>query len=156
MKRKDAKIKEAKGRKSRIKGGENRARIVAILMEQPLGFNKLSEEVKLSSPVLSNHLKALIKDGLIQKAFARDGKVVYRVFSKKKAVTFLNAIVSAILLAIIGRKLSAETMDSIRRDLEQVVSEKTESEFTESMIEKMDESKTGSNMKVKDSDMKIN
>ena len=67
--------------------------------------------------------------------------VVYRVVSKKKAVGFLNAVISGILLAIIGRKLSAETLDSIRRDLEKVVSDDVDSEFNENMLKKLDEPK---------------
>ena len=136
---KDAKIKEAQGRESIARRERNKARVLAILMEKPLTFSELKREANLSSPVLTNHLKALSKEGLVQKEISRDENVVYKVVSKKKAVSLLGALFSGMFFYIVGRKLSAETMTSITRDLERVVS-KEESEAFEKELEQSKES----------------
>jgi DNA-binding transcriptional ArsR family regulator len=138
LKRKDAKIKEAQGEMSIAQGNRNRARVVSVLMEKPLTFSELKAAVKLSSPVLTKHLKVLSKEGLIQKALARDNRVVYQVISEKKAVSFIGTLFAGLFLYIVGRNLSAETMDSIRRDLEKMIS-KEDSETWEKELEKESE-----------------
>lgn len=122
MKEKDAKIKEAQGRESIAEGKRNKARVLSILIEKPLTFSELKEKAGISSPVLAKHLKALSEEGLIQKVLARDDLIVYQVISNKKAVSLLGALFANIFFYIVGKKLSAETMNSIRRDLEQVIS----------------------------------
>ena len=140
MKRKDAKIKEAQGRVSIAEGERNKAKVLSTLMKRPLTFSEIKKGVGLSSPVLSKHLKLLTEEGLIQKALSRNDEIVYQVISQKQAVTFLGSLFSAVFFYIVGRTLSVDTMDSIRRDLEKVVSTE-DSESFEEELEKWDESK---------------
>jgi DNA-binding transcriptional regulator GbsR (MarR family) len=138
LKKKDAKIKEAQGRMSIAEGDRNKARVLGILMKKPLAFSELKEAAKLSSPVLSKHLKVLSEEGMIQKALSRDDKVVYQVISEKQAVKFIETLFGSIFLYIFGRKLSAETMDSIRRDLEKMISKEDSEAFVKEFEQKKD------------------
>ena len=138
MKKKDAKIKEAQGRMSIAEGDRNKARVLGILIEKPLTFSELKKAVNLSSPVLSKHLKALSEQGMIQKALSRDDKIVYQVISEKQAVNFIGTLFETFFLNIVGSKLSAETMDSIRRDLEQMISKEDSDAFEKELEQKKD------------------
>ena len=75
------------------------------------------------------------EEEMIQKALSRDDKVVYQVISKKQAVNFIETLFGTFFLYIFGRKLSAETRDSIRRDLEKMIS-KEDSEAWERELER--------------------
>jgi DNA-binding HxlR family transcriptional regulator len=70
LKKKD-KIKEAQGRQSIAEGERNKAKVLGILMKNPLTFSEIKKEVGLSSPVLTKHLRALSEEGLIQKELSR-------------------------------------------------------------------------------------
>jgi DNA-binding HxlR family transcriptional regulator len=135
-KRKDAKIKEAQGRMSIAEGDRNKARVLGILMEKPLTFSELKEAAKLSSPVLSKHLKALSEEGMIQKALSRDDRIVYQVISEKQAVNFIETLFGAFFFYIFGRKPSAETRDSIRRDFEKIISKEDSEAFVKEFEQK--------------------
>lgn len=105
-----------------VEGDRNKAKVLSILMENPLTFSELKKAAKLSSPVLAKHLKALSEEGLVQKNLSRDDRVVYQVLSRKEAVSLIALLFSGFFLYIVGRKLSAETMTSIIRDLEKTIS----------------------------------
>ena len=86
------KAKEAQGRQSIAEGERNKAKVLSILMKKPLTFSEVKKEAGLSAPVLTKHLKALSEEGVVQKAIARDDRIVYQVISKKKAVSLIGAL----------------------------------------------------------------
>ena len=117
-------------------GERNKVRVLSVLMKKPFTFSELKKTVGLSAPVLTKHLKALSEEGLIQKAIARDDRIVYQVISQKKAVGLIGALFAGIFFYIVGNNLSAETMDSIRRDLEQVISKEASEAFEKELEQK--------------------
>ena len=132
--------REAQGRQSIAEGERNKARVLSLLMKKPLTFSELKKDAGLSAPVLTKHLKTLTEEAMIQKAISRDEKVVYQVISEKKAVGLIGALFAGIFFYIVGRKLSAETMDSIRRDLEKAITKETSNEL-EGNLEKWEAQK---------------
>jgi DNA-binding HxlR family transcriptional regulator len=76
MKRKDLKIKEAQGRKSREIGTANLNKLLMHLRYNPSTFTELEKLKLFSKPVLLKHLRTLKKQGLIQKQL-KDDKVIY-------------------------------------------------------------------------------
>jgi DNA-binding transcriptional regulator GbsR (MarR family) len=89
-KRKDERIREAQGQKSRQTARLNEIRVLQALMK-PLTFSELLKETGFSKPVLTKHLKTWIKENAIYKDTIKPdetanpmevGKIVYRRISK--------------------------------------------------------------------------
>ena len=49
------------------RGGDNRIRILDILIEKPLNINKISEELQLDYKTIQHHIHVLEKNNLITK-----------------------------------------------------------------------------------------
>ncbi len=49
------------------RGGDNRIRILDILIEKPLNINKISEELRLDYKTIQHHIHVLEKNNLITK-----------------------------------------------------------------------------------------
>jgi DNA-binding transcriptional ArsR family regulator len=86
-KRKDARIHEAQGQKSRQIASLNVLHVLEILGEKPSSFSELLRETGFSKPVLSKHLQTLTKERAIYKDTIKSdetsdprevGKIVYR------------------------------------------------------------------------------
>ena len=85
-------IKEHQGRKSREKGDMNRGIVFLLILEKPKSFTELLKASELkSTKSLTNHLKKLGEDNLIEKAI-KDGRVVYKlkIFDTQKIVEELE------------------------------------------------------------------
>jgi len=87
-KRKEDKIREALGRKSRQLKTQNQALVYMTIAKKQLSFSELLNETKLSRASLTHHLKLLENEDLIYKdiikpidTFNRSeiGKIVYKV-----------------------------------------------------------------------------
>lgn len=124
LKRKDERIREAQGEKSRQMATLNEIRIFEVLM-RPLTFSELQKEIGLSKPVLSKHLRTMMNDDRIYKdTIKRDetmnlkeiGKIVYRVNSKLAISVIVDAIESTLHLT--NPKFDEEAKAEIKRHLE--------------------------------------
>ena len=49
------------------RGGDNRIRILDVLIEKPLNINKISEELQLDYKTIQHHIHVLEKNNLITK-----------------------------------------------------------------------------------------
>jgi DNA-binding transcriptional regulator GbsR (MarR family) len=87
LKKKDERIREAQGLKSRQTARLNEIRVYHALIEKPLTFSELLKETGFSKPVLAKHLKTLAKENAIHKDTIKPdetanpeevGKIVYR------------------------------------------------------------------------------
>jgi len=62
----------------------NRRKIISIVKESPSTFTELLNSVGLSRPVLTQYLKELLKDGVIERRI-RDERIVYELTQRGKA-----------------------------------------------------------------------
>ena len=125
-KRKDERIREAQGEKSRQTARVNGIRVLQALM-RPLTFSELQEETELSKPVLSKHLRTWINEDTIYKdTIKRDettnpkeiGKIVYRANSKLVIPDIVAAIEHTLHLT--NPKFDEEAKAGIKRHLEEI------------------------------------
>jgi DNA-binding transcriptional regulator GbsR (MarR family) len=91
LKRKDERIRQAQGQKSRQTAKLNEILVLLALMKRPLTFSELLKETEFSRPVLAKHLKTLTKDNAFYKDTIKPdetantkevGKIVYRYIPK--------------------------------------------------------------------------
>ena len=92
LKKKDERIREAQGQKSRQTARLNGIRVLLTLIKKPLTFSELLKETGFSKPVLTKHLKTWMKEEAIYKDTIKPdetanpmevGKIVYRSISKQ-------------------------------------------------------------------------
>ena len=92
LKKKDERIREAQGQKSRQTARLNEIRVLLALIKKPLTFSELLKETGFSKPVLTKHLKTWMKEDAIYKDTIKPdetanpievGKIVYRSISKQ-------------------------------------------------------------------------
>lgn len=92
FKKKDERIREAQGQKSRQTARLNEIRVLEALMKKTLTFSELLKETGFSKPVLAKHLKTWTKEDAICKDTIKPdetanlkevGKIVYRYTSKQ-------------------------------------------------------------------------
>jgi len=92
LKKKDERIREAQGQKSRQTARLNEIRVLLALIKKPLTFSELLKETGFSKPVLTKHLKTWAKENAIYKDTIKPdettnplevGKIVYRSISKQ-------------------------------------------------------------------------
>jgi DNA-binding transcriptional regulator GbsR (MarR family) len=104
-KKKDERIREAQGQKSRQTAKMNEIRVLLALVWKPLTFSELLKETGFSKPVLTKHLKTWMKEDAIYKDTIKPdetanpmevGKIVYRSASK----TIIPDIVAAMEIAL--------------------------------------------------------
>jgi DNA-binding transcriptional regulator GbsR (MarR family) len=105
LKKKDERIREAQGQKSRQTAKMNEIRVLLALVWKPLTFSELLKETGFSKPVLTKHLKTWMKEDAIYKDTIKPdetanpmevGKIVYRSASK----TIIPDIVAAMEIAL--------------------------------------------------------
>lgn|SRR4030043_1660733 len=101
LKKKDERIREAQGQKSRQTARLNEIRVLQTLIDRPLAFSELLKETGFSKPVLSKHLKTWIKENAIIKDTIKPdetanpkevGKIVYRSNSKELISVIVEAL----------------------------------------------------------------
>jgi DNA-binding transcriptional regulator GbsR (MarR family) len=101
LKRKDERIREAQGQKSRQTARLNEIRVLLALVEKPLTFTELLKETGFSKPVLTKHLKTWMKENAIYKDTIKPdettnpmevGKIVYRSNSKQMIPDIITAL----------------------------------------------------------------
>jgi DNA-binding transcriptional regulator GbsR (MarR family) len=126
LKRKDQRIREAQGEKSRQTARFNEIRVFQALM-RPLTFSELQRETRLSKPVLSKHLRTLMNDASIYKdTIKRDettnpeeiGKIVYRANSRMIIPDIVDAI--EYTLHLTNPDFDEEAKAEIKRHLEEI------------------------------------
>lgn len=71
------KMKEAQGRNSRLKGVQNKLKILKLLKKQPLTWKELADKNIFSHPTLLKHLKTMREQDWIEKSFV-DNRIVYK------------------------------------------------------------------------------
>lgn len=100
-KKKDERIREAQGQKSRQTARLNEIRVLQALIDKPLTFSELLKETGFSKPVLAKHLKTWIKENAIYKDTIKPdetanpvevGKIVYRSNSKQIIPDIVTAL----------------------------------------------------------------
>ena len=101
----------------------HQSKILAILLSEPLTFTELLEKTKFSRATLSLHLRALSKEGLIQKVWNK--KRVYQVASKEKAIGQINSTV-AFLFGFIFGMLSAKSKEFVAKTVEEALEKPSE------------------------------
>jgi DNA-binding transcriptional regulator GbsR (MarR family) len=124
-KKKDQRIHEAQGEKSRHIARTNEIHVL-LALKMPLTFSELQKETGLSKPVLSKHLRTwMSEDAVYKDTIKRDetknpkeiGKIVYRANSKVIIPDIVNAIDHTLnLTAEFDEEAKAET----RRLLEEI------------------------------------
>jgi DNA-binding HxlR family transcriptional regulator len=101
QKKKNEKIREAQGKRSKMIAYQNQMSVFLTLLRKPLTFSELLKETGFSKPVLAKHLKASQADGWICKDTIKAdetsnpkeiGKVVYRVVSDQALPSIVQAI----------------------------------------------------------------
>jgi len=101
LKKKDERIREAQGQKSRQTARLNEIRVFLALVEKPLTFSELLKETGFSKPVLAKHLKTLMKEnGICKDTIKLDetanpkevGKIVYRSNPKELISLIVQAL----------------------------------------------------------------
>jgi DNA-binding transcriptional regulator GbsR (MarR family) len=101
LKKKDQRIREAQGQKSRQTARLNEIRVLLALAEKPLTFSELLKETGFSKPVLSKHLRTWIKENGIYKDTIKPdetadpveiGKIVYRSNTKQIIPDIVKAL----------------------------------------------------------------
>jgi DNA-binding transcriptional regulator GbsR (MarR family) len=125
LKRKDQKIREAQGEKSRHIARLNQILIFQALT-RPLTFSELQQETELSKPVLSKHLRTMMNhDSIFKDTIKRDetadpkeiGKIVYRANAKIIIPDIVDGIDRTLNLTTrFDEKAKAE----VRRHLEEI------------------------------------
>jgi DNA-binding transcriptional ArsR family regulator len=125
LKRKDQKIREAQGEKSRHMARLNHMLIFQALT-RPLTFSELQQETELSKPVLSKHLRTMMNDDSIYKdTIKRDettnpkevGKIVYRANAKMIIPDIVDGIDRTLNLTT---KFDEKAKAEVRRHLEEI------------------------------------
>jgi len=67
----------------------NRRKMISVLKESPSTFTELLNSVRLSRPVLTQYLKELLKDGVIERRI-RDERIVYELTQRGKAAELMR------------------------------------------------------------------
>lgn len=109
----------ASGEKSVGKGRRNRARIIKELLREPATFSGLLEKVGLSNKTLSNHLKALLNEGLVKREV--HGRYVVYVVVKPRTLLEMRKEVWNELVGlnfVYGSCLTKETSESLGKVFE--------------------------------------
>jgi DNA-binding transcriptional regulator GbsR (MarR family) len=92
LKKKDERIREAQGQKSRQTARLNEIRVLLALVEKPLTFSELLKETGFSKPVLTKHVKTWMREDAIYRDTIKPdetanpmevGKIVYRCITKR-------------------------------------------------------------------------
>jgi DNA-binding transcriptional regulator GbsR (MarR family) len=92
LKRKDQRIREAQGEKSRRTAEVNAIRVLLAVIDTPLTFSELVKVTGFSKPVLAKHLKTWMNGNAIYKDTIKPGetgnpkdigKIVYRSYQRK-------------------------------------------------------------------------
>ena len=102
----------ASGEKSVGKGRRNRARIIKELLRESATFSELLKKVGLSNKTLSNHLKALLNEGLVKREV--HGRYVVYVVVKPRTLLEMRKEVWNELVGlnfVYGSCLTKETLE---------------------------------------------
>jgi DNA-binding transcriptional regulator GbsR (MarR family) len=104
-KKKDERIREAQGQKSRQTARLNEIRVLLAIIDKPLTFSELLKETGFSKPVLAKHLKTWRKENAIYKDTIKPdetanpkevGKIVYRSNPKELTSLIVKALESTL------------------------------------------------------------
>lgn len=126
------------GRKSRQLGRENRARIFLLLSKESLTFDQIVEKSTLSRATVNGHLKALVKEGFIEKTLEK-GRIVYTiVFNKEKIIEELKKDLFVSLMTTVSQFFPTlitkvdNIIDNFANDVLQYMSDESSEFFRES------------------------
>lgn len=125
--KRDERIHEAQGRKSRQTAKLNQLNVLAALINRPLNFSELRKKTKFSKPVLAKHLKFWIKCEMIYKDTIKPnearnpndiGKIVYRCISGEIIPEMVTAM--EIALQLPNPHWEQESKAKLRKHLEAI------------------------------------